>query len=96
MIIIRTLSVYFIITIHLLSAADNIYQEIRVFHADPSTLQFLNNLGIPLDHVRKNKDESLDVVVTMEEAHVLLEIGIPLMCGSMTLRNISLPGLCQV
>ena len=77
MIIIRTLSVYFIITIHLLSAADNFYQEIRVFHADPSTLQSLNNLGIPLDHVRKNKDESLDVVVTMEEAHVLLEIGIP-------------------
>ena len=76
MIIIRTLSVYFIITIHLLSAADNIYQEIRVFHADPSTLQSLNNLGIPLDHVRKNKDESLDVVVTMEEAHALLEIGI--------------------
>ena len=64
MIIIRTLLVYFIITIHLLSAADNIYQEIRVFHADPSTLQSLNNLGIPLDHVRKNKDESLDVVVT--------------------------------
>ena len=77
MIIIRTLSVYFIITIYLLSAADNIYQEIRVFHADPSTLQSLNNLGIPLDHVRKNKDESLDVVVTMEEAHALLEIGIP-------------------
>ena len=77
MIIIRTLSVYFIITIHLLSAADNIYQEIRVFHADPSTLQSLNNLGIPLDHVRKNKDESLDVVVTMEEARALLEIGIP-------------------
>ena len=77
MIIIRTLSVYFIITIYLLSAEDNIYQEIRVFHADPSTLQSLNNLGIPLDHVRKNKDESLDVVVTMEEAHVLLEIGIP-------------------
>ena len=77
MIIIRTLSVYFIITIHLLSAADNIYQEIRVFYADPSTLQSLNNLGIPLDHVRKNKDESLDVVVTMEEVHALLEIGIP-------------------
>lgn len=76
MIIIRTLSVYFIITIHLVSAAENIYQEIRVFHADPSTLQSLNNLGIPLDHVRKNKDESLDVVVTMEEAHALLEIGI--------------------
>jgi len=75
--IIRTLSVYFIITIYLLSAAENIYQEIRVFHADPSTLQSLNNLGIPLDHVRKNKDESLDVVVTMEEAHALLEIGIP-------------------
>ena len=75
--IIRTLSVYFIITIYLLSAEDNIYQEIRVFHADPSTLQSLNNLGIPLDHVRKNKDESLDVVVTMEEAHALLEIGIP-------------------
>ena len=77
MIIIRTLSVYFIITIHLLSAADNFYQEIRVFHADSSILQSLNNLGIPLDHVRKNKDESLDVVVTMEEAHALLEIGIP-------------------
>jgi len=76
MIIIRALSVYFIITIHLVSAAENIYQEIRVFHADPSTLQSLNNLGIPLDHVRKNKDESLDVVVTMEEAHALLEIGI--------------------
>ena len=77
MIIIRTLSVYFIITIHLLSAADNIYQEIRVFHVDTSILQSLNNLGIPLDHVRKNKDESLDIVVTMEEAHGLLEIGIP-------------------
>jgi len=76
MIIIRTLSVYFIITIHLLSAADNFYQEIRVFHADSSILQSLNNLGIPLDHVRKNKDESLDVAVTMEEAHALLEIGI--------------------
>jgi len=75
--IIRIISVYFIITIHLLSARDYIYQEIRVFHADPSTLQFLNNLGIPLDHVRKNKDESLDLVVTMEEARALLEIGIP-------------------
>ena len=77
MIIIRTLSVYFIITIHFLLAADNFYQEIRVFHADPSTLKSLNNLGIPLDHVHKNKDESLDIVVTMEEAHALLEIGIP-------------------
>jgi len=77
MIIIRTLSVYFIITIHLLSAADNFYQEIRVFHADSSILQSLNNLGIPLDHVRKNKDESLDLVVTIEEARALLEIGIP-------------------
>ena len=77
MIIIRTLSVYFIITIHLLLAADNFYLEIRVFHADSSILQSLNNLGIPLDHVRKNKDESLDVVVTMEEARALLEIGIP-------------------
>ena len=75
--IIRILSVYFIITIHLLSARDYIYQEIRVFHADPSTLQSLNTLGIPLDHVRKNKDESLDLVVTMEEARALLEIGIP-------------------
>ena len=75
--IIHILSVYFIITIHLLSARDYIYQEIRVFHADPSTLQSLNNLGIPLDHVRKNKDESLDLVVTMEEARALLEKGIP-------------------
>jgi len=75
--IIRTIPVYFIITIHLLSAGDYIYQEIRVFHADPSTLQSLNNLGIPLDHVRKNKDGSLDLVVTMEESQALLEIGIP-------------------
>ena len=58
MIIIRTLSVYFIITIHIILAADNFYQEIRVFHADPITLKSLNNLGIPLDHVHKNKDES--------------------------------------
>ena len=77
MIIIRTLSVYFIITIHFLLAADNFYQEIRVFHADQSTLQSLNNLGIPLDHIRKNKDGSIDIVVTLEEAHSLLEIGIP-------------------
>jgi len=34
-------------------------------------------LGIPLDHVRKNKDGSLDLVVTMEESQALLEIGIP-------------------
>ena len=73
----RVISVYFIITIHLLSAGDYIYQEIRVFHSDPSTLQSLNNLGIPLDHVRKNKDESLDLVVTVEEAYALLKIGIP-------------------
>lgn len=75
--IIRPIPVYFIITIHLLSAGDYIYQEIRVFHADPSTLQSLNNLGIPLDHVRKNKDGSLDLVLTMEESQALLEIGIP-------------------
>ena len=75
--IIRIIPVYFIITIHLLSAGDYIYQEIRVFHADPSTLQSLNNLGIPLDHVRKNKDGSLDLVVKMEESQALLEIGIP-------------------
>ena len=75
--IIRIISVYFIITIYLLSAGDYIYQEIRVFHADPSILQSLNTLGIPLDHVRKNKDESLDLVVTVEEAHALLKIGIP-------------------
>ena len=75
--IIRIIPVYFIITIHLLSAGDYIYQEIRVFHADPSTLQSLNNLGIPLDHVRKNKDGSLDLVVKMEDSQALLEIGIP-------------------
>ena len=75
--IICTIPVYFIITIHLLSAGDYIYQEIRVFHADPSTLQSLNNLGIPLDHVHKNEDGSLDLVVTMEESQALLEIGIP-------------------
>ena len=75
--IIRIISVYFIITIHLLSAGDYIYQEIRVFHSDPSTLQSLNNLGIPLDHVRKNKDESLDLVVTVQEGHALMKIGIP-------------------
>ena len=75
--IIRIISVYFIITIRLLSAGDYIYQEIRVFHSDPSTLQSLNNLGIPLDHVRKNKDESLNLVVTVEESHALLKIGIP-------------------
>ena len=75
--IIRIISVYFIITIHLLSAGDYIYQEIRVFHSDPSTLQSLNNLGIPLDHVRKNKDESLNLVVTEEESHALLKIGLP-------------------
>ncbi len=75
--IIRIISVYFIITIHLLSARDYIYQEIRVFHSDPSTLQSLNNLGIPLDHVRKNKDESLNLVVTVEESHAILKIGIP-------------------
>ena len=75
--IIRPIPVYFIITIHLLSAGDYIYQEIRVFHADPSTLQSLNNLGIPLDHVRKNKDGSLDLVVKMEDSQALLEIGIP-------------------
>lgn len=75
--IIRPIPVYFIITIHLLSAGDYIYQEIRVFHADPSTLQSLHNLGIPLDHVHKNKDGSLDLVVTMEESQALLEIGIP-------------------
>ena len=75
--IIRTLSLYFIFMIYLLLGSDNIYQEIRVFHADQSTLQSLNNLGIPLDHIRKNKDGSIDIVVTMEEAHSLLEIGIP-------------------
>ena len=75
--IIRPIPVYFIITIHLLSAGDYIYQEIRVFHADPSTLQSLHNLGIPLDHVRKNKDGSLDLVVKMEDSQALLEIGIP-------------------
>ena len=72
----RIISVYFIITIYLLSAGDYIYQEIRVFHADPNILQSLNNLGIPLDHVKKNKDGSLDLVVTMDEAHTLLKIGI--------------------
>ena len=74
--IIRIISVYFIITIYLLSAGDDIYQEIRVLHADPNTLQSLNNLGIPLDHVKKYKDGSLNLVVTMGEAHTLLKIGI--------------------
>ena len=74
--IIRTISPYLIITIQLLFAGDYIYQEIRVFHTDPNTLQSLNNFGIPLDHVRKNKDGSLNLVVTMEESQALLEIGI--------------------
>ena len=74
--IIRTISPYLIITIQLLFAGDYIYQEIRVFHADPNTFQSMNNFGIPLDHIRKNKDGSLNLVVTMEESQALLEIGI--------------------
>ena len=75
--IIRTISAYIIITIQLLLAGDYIHQEIRLFHSNSSTLQSLNNLGIPLDHVSKNKDGSLNLVVTMEESQDLSAIGIP-------------------
>jgi uncharacterized repeat protein (TIGR01451 family) len=55
-----------------------IYQEIRVHDVSPTTLQFLHDQGIPLDHVRMVKGQYIDLVARKDQVIALQEAGVPL------------------
>ncbi|GIS71346.1 MAG: hypothetical protein CM1200mP10_09230 [Candidatus Neomarinimicrobiota bacterium] len=90
--IIRGFIVYFIITIHYYCRGFYLSGDPCIF-SDPSTLQSLNNLGIPLDHVEKIK--MIFRLCNREEAY-LIENRDPFDVFSMILRNILFPGLIQI
>ncbi|MFQ6677781.1 MAG: M14 family zinc carboxypeptidase [Fidelibacterota bacterium] len=53
-----------------------IYQSLRVYGTDIHTLGELNDVGIPLDHVRIKKGAFIDVIASRDQADVLRERGI--------------------
>jgi len=54
----------------------DIYQKIRVYGTDKSTLNILHDAGIPLDHVHTKKDVFIDVTVRNDQITLLEENGL--------------------
>ena len=54
----------------------DIYQTIRVYGTDNSTLDILHNVGIPLDHVRIKKGVFIDVIASSNQIELLEQTGL--------------------
>ncbi len=54
----------------------DIYQTLRVYGTDKSTLDILHNVGIPLDHVRIKKGVFIDVIASSEQLELLEQTGL--------------------
>ena len=57
--------------------ATDIFQSVRIWNTEKSTLQQLHDLGIPLDHVQIKQGVFIDVVANEEQTFRLSELGIP-------------------
>jgi len=68
--------IFFFITLNYLFAEQEIYQHIKINLHHTDQLLELYELGIPLDHYQKNKDNTLDIVLSTSEKNILVQNGI--------------------
>ena len=68
--------IFFFITLNYLFAEQEIYQHIKINLHHTDQLLELYELGIPLDHYQKNKDNTLDIVLSTSEKNNLVQNGI--------------------
>ena len=68
--------ILFFITFNFLFAEKEIYQHIKINLHHTDQLLELYELGIPLDHYQKNKDNTLDIVLSTSEKNILVQNGI--------------------
>ena len=68
--------ILFFITFNFLFAEKEIYQHIKINLHHTDQLLELYELGIPLDHYQKNKDNTLDIVLSKSEKNILVQNGI--------------------
>ncbi len=54
----------------------DIYQSLRIYGTDTSTLEVLHTVGVPLDHVRIKKDVFIDVIASSEQTILLEQNGL--------------------
>ena len=54
----------------------DLYQTLRVYGTDNSTLEILHDVGIPLDHVRIKKDVYIEVVASSDQTELLEQNGL--------------------
>jgi len=57
-------------------SASDIFQSVRVWNPESSTLQQLHELGIPLDHVQIKPKIYLDIIASQDQVSRLLDLGI--------------------
>ena len=65
--------ILFFITFNFLFAEKEIYQHIKINLHHTDQLLELYELGIPLDHYQKNKDNTLDIVLSKSEKNILVQ-----------------------
>ena len=68
--------IFFFITLNYLIAEQEIYQHVKINLHNTDQLQELYELGIPLDHYQRNKDNTLDIVLSKSEKNILVQNGI--------------------
>ena len=68
--------ILFFITFNFLFAEKEIYQHIKINLHHTDQLLELYELGIALDHYQKNKDNTLDIVLSKSEKNILVQNGI--------------------
>ena len=68
--------IFFFITLNYLFAEQEIYQHIKINLHHTDQLLELYELGIALDHYQKNKDNTLDIVLSTSEKNILVQNGI--------------------
>ena len=68
--------IFFFITFNFLFAEKEIYQHIKINLHHTDQLLELYELGIALDHYQKNKDNTLDIVLSKSEKNILVQNGI--------------------
>ncbi len=68
--------IFFFIILNYLFAEQEIYQHIKINLHHTDQLLELYELGIPLDHYQRNKDNTLDIVLSTSEKNILVQNGI--------------------
>ncbi|MFL2983485.1 MAG: M14 family zinc carboxypeptidase [Candidatus Neomarinimicrobiota bacterium] len=61
-----------------LAYSNEVYQSVRIYNPTTEVIEFIGQLGIPLDHVTGKKGIFLDLIITEDETIKLLSRGIAL------------------